>query len=484
MFKFTPIICDEVREFISDEQKVLDTLDCFGSPCNIVFPEVMDKNINAFKDVFKKYSLSGKIFYAHKCNKSSSLVKQALYNDINLDVASENELKDALANGFTGAKIEATGPKNKNFIYLGIMQNITFNVDNIEELKDIVALAKSLNKKEKIKVLLRLTGFKSEETKIANKQSRFGIPLSQFDQCIDIIESNPKIINFLGLAFHLDTVSINEKTIAIENCIELFERCFERGLEPYVLDIGGGYKVNYIADKKEWNDSISELKESILTQEKDLTWNNASFGLRQEKGTLRGALNIYNYYDEVVGAKFLDDILSTRLTKYQDRKIGEILQENMISIYIEPGKALLDQVGINLAGVTYAKKSENGNTLVGVDMKKSDLLIGDQEMFVDPIIISRKDAEKTEEGVYFIGNLCMENDFIYKHKIFTGKKVNKGDCIVFPNTAGYFMDFEQSHTIMQNISKKIICKKEGGRIRFYLDDTYNPFLKEEKDVTE
>lgn len=477
MFKFTPIICDEIKEFIEDKEKVLNTLDCFGSPCNIVFPDVMDKNINAFKSIYKKYGLSGKIFYAHKCNKSSSLVKQALYNDINIDVASENELKDALANGYTGARIEATGPKNKDFIYLGVMQNITFNVDNIQELKDIIDLCKSLNKKEKVKILLRLTGFKSDETKIANKQSRFGIPISLFDECINIIEANQKYINFLGLAFHLDTVSINEKTIAIENCIELFEKCFEIGLEPYVLDIGGGYKVNYIQDKKEWNDSISELKESILTQEKDLTWNNASFGLRQEKGTLRGALNIYNYYDEVVGAKFFDDILSTRLTKYQDRMIGEILQENMISVYIEPGKALLDQVGINLAEITYTKKSQNGNNLVGVDMKKSDLLIGDQEMFLDPIIISREDRKESEEGSYFIGNLCMENDFIYKHKIFVGKELEKGDCIVFPNTAGYFMDFEQSKTIMQKISKKVICTKKDGKIKFYLDDTYNPFRK-------
>lgn len=478
MFKFTPLICDEAKSFLSDKERVLDILNCFGSPCNIVFPRVMDRNIDSFKEVFKKYGISGKIFYAHKCNKSSSLVKEALYKDINIDVASENELKDALSNGFTGAKIEATGPKNREFIYLGVLQNITFNVDNIEELKDIIEMTKLLNRKGKTKILLRLTGFSSDETKIMNKQSRFGIPTRQFDECLRIIKQNEKYINFLGLAFHLDTVSLNEKVIAIENCIELFEKCFELDLEndPCVLDIGGGFKANYILDKKEWNDSISELKESILRpEEKDLTWNNASFGLRQEKGTLRGALNIYNYYDDVVGAKFLDEILSTKLTKYQDRSIGEILQENMISLYIEPGKALLDQVGINLAKITYTKRSENNNILVGVDMKKSDLLIGEQEMFVDPIIISNKEEKPTNEGCYFIGNLCMENDFIYKHKIFTGKEIYKGDCIVFPNTAGYFMDFEQSKTIMQNVAKKVICDSKDGKLKFYLDNTYNPF---------
>ena len=108
-------------------------------------------------------------------------------------------------------------------------------------------------------------------------------------------------------------------------------------------------------------------------------------------------------------------------------------------------------------------------------MKKSDLLIGEQEMFLDPIIVSRNKSNQTNEGVYFIGNLCMENDFIYKHKIFLDKTVQKDDCIVFPNTAGYFMDFEQSATIMQRISKKIICKRENGRLKMYLDDTYTPF---------
>ena len=161
MFKFTPLICDEINEYIKDKELVFDTLNCFGSPCNVVFPSVMDKNIQAFKDVFKKYSMSGKIFYAHKCNKSPALVKQALYNDINIDVASENELKDVLAAGFTGAKIEATGPKNKDFIYLGVLQNITFNVDNLEELNDIVNTIKLVKKKEKTKILIRLYCFKS-----------------------------------------------------------------------------------------------------------------------------------------------------------------------------------------------------------------------------------------------------------------------------------------------------------------------------------
>ena len=96
-------------------------------------------------------------------------------------------------------------------------------------------------------------------------------------------------------------------------------------------------------------------------------------------------------------------------------------------------------------------------------------------MFLYPIILSKQNEEPCEEGMYFIGNLCMENDFIYKHKVFPGKVVRKDDCMIFPNTAGYFMDFEQSKTIMQRVSKKVICKNINGKLKFFLDDTYNPF---------
>lgn len=477
MLKFTPKVCQIMQEFLEDKQKVFNLVDCFGSPLNILFPENLDNNVIAFNEVFNEFKIKGRIFYAHKCNKSQAIIKRVIYNNIGIDVASVQELKNALGSGFVGKNIEATGPKNEDFIYLGVMQNITFNVDNLQELTDIIKFAKQINKKEKTKILLRINEFSSKEQKIVNRQSRFGMNLSSIYEAIEIIKDNEKYVNFLGFAFHLDTVNLSEKVIAIENCIALFEKCFENDLSPYVLDIGGGYKLNYLESQIEWNESISELKENVLSGKNNLTWNNASFGLRQEKGVLKGTLNIYNYYDNLVGADFLREILNSRLTKYQNRKIGDILSENMIELYIEPGKALLDNCGINIAKVTYKKQSINEDTLIGLDMKKSDLLIGEQEMFVDPIIITRNEKTCENQGVYFIGNLCMENDFIYKHKIFTDKIIEKDDLVVFINTAGYFMDFEQSHTIQQKIAKKIIITKKENSFKVVLDENYNPFFE-------
>lgn len=474
MFKFTPKLNQETRDIIENKEKLKELANCYGSPLNILFPNVMDKNISNFKDTLKKYHLSGKIYYAHKCNKSNSFLKQALQNQINVDVASLEELKSALSNGFTGDKIEATGPKNDDFIILGIRHNIIFNVDNLEEIKKINYFKEKIHTKNKIRILLRLNGFKSEETRIINRNSRFGTPKSQVNKLIEYAQENDKNLEIIGISFHLDTVNVKEKILAIENCIEIFEEMFEKGLNPYVLDIGGGFKVNYIESKEEWNESISELKEAILSGNNDLTWNNTSFGLRVEKGVLRGILNIHDYYNEITGNQLLDEILSSRLTKFQNREIGEILSENMIELYIEPGCSLLDGAGINIAKVNFVKENENGDYLVGLDMKRSDLLIGEQEMFVDPILISDSKEESNGKGVFFIGNLCMENDIIFKRKIFTNKIPQSGDLVVFANTAGYFMDFDQSHTIKQKIATKVVANFENGKTIFYMDENYEP----------
>ena len=474
MFKFTPKLNQETKNIIENREQLKELANCYGSPLNILFPNVMDKNISNFKETLKKHHLSGKIYYAHKCNKSNSFLKQALQNQINVDVASLEELKSALSNGFTGDKIEATGPKNDDFIILGIRHNIIFNVDNLEEIKKINYFKEKIHTKNKIRILLRLNGFKSEETRIINRNSRFGTPKSQVNKLIEYAQENDKNLEIIGISFHLDTVNTKEKILAIENCIEIFEEMFEKGLNPYVLDIGGGFKVNYIEIQEEWDNSISELKEAILSGNNDLTWNNTSFGLRAEKGVLKGILNIHNYYNEVFGSKLLDEILSSKLSKFQNREVGEILSENMIELYIEPGCSLLDGAGINIAKVNFVKENENGDYLVGLDMKRSDLLIGEQEMFVDPILISDSKEESNGRGVFFIGNLCMENDIIFKRKIFTNKIPQSGDLIVFVNTAGYFMDFDQSHTIKQKIATKVVANFENGKTIFYMDENYEP----------
>ena len=208
MFKFTPKVHNSIENVIEDKDFLFDLGDCYGSPYNVLIPENIDENIKSFQDVFKQNNVVGKIFYAHKCNKSKAIIKQMLKNNICIDVASLGELIDVVSCGFCGDKIEATGPKNDDFIILGLQHKITFNVDNFSELDTIVKYHKKLGIKGAVKILIRLNNFHSDETKIINKVSRFGFPISEFENVLDFVSEHRDVFNLIGISFHLDTVNM------------------------------------------------------------------------------------------------------------------------------------------------------------------------------------------------------------------------------------------------------------------------------------
>lgn len=470
MIKLKAIVKENINHFIKDTKLINNLINMYNSPLNIMFPANVNDNIKAFIDVFKKQNIRSKIFFAHKANKSSAIIKEMLALGINVDVASVNELKHVLACGFTADKIEATGPKNDEFLLLLLRHDILINVDNFSELELIINIHKRLNKKTKTKILIRLNGFKSLENKFNNKDSRFGININEKDQIFKVFQDNKDILTLKGFAFHLDTVSVSEKVIALTNIIELFNDAYAYDLSPSVINMGGGYKVNYLENKQDFDDMISLLKDELISGKMDNFWNNKSFGLRVERGTIQGIPNIYSYYDSLVKGDYLNEILSTKVLKFQNRTLGEILSENMIDLYIEPGRALLDMCGITIAEVNFVKKSAKGHNLVGLDMNSSNILMEGGEIFIDPILIGN--GKKENFSCFIAGNLCLETDLIFKHKIYFDQEVKKGDYLVFVNTAGYFMDFSESESIMHNKATKIVSFNNN----IYLDDSYDPLL--------
>ena len=82
-----PIINPITQAFLDQEQQtVFDLVDAFGSPMNLIFPQVIDQNIKAFKEVYKKNNLAGQIYFTSKPNKSLSIMRQVSMNDVNIDV--------------------------------------------------------------------------------------------------------------------------------------------------------------------------------------------------------------------------------------------------------------------------------------------------------------------------------------------------------------------------------------------------------------
>jgi diaminopimelate decarboxylase len=472
--KLLPKVSAITKAVLEEKGLLFELTKAFGSPLNLVFPEQIVHNFNSFKKIFADQNILGKIFYAHKPNRSSALVKAlSMLPDAYIDVASEQELQHALSYGFTGNRIGATGPKNISFLILAMQHQVLISVDSISELQTIHEVQTQLNLKHHIPITIRLNAIHKDKQAGVTKDSRFGVRPDELNKALEIIISNKKI-ELQGFAFHLSSTSVKERARAIKNTLTYFDIANQAGLNPTMLNIGGGYKVSYLQNKKDWTNFETELKKSVLGERDSFTWNNQHFGLQLQNKVLAGNLNTYQYYSDSAADAFLKEVFEYT-AEGDSQSIGEILRDSMIEVCIEPGRALLDQCGITIGSVLLTKESQEKNKLIGVEMNRSDMSFADQEVLIDPILIPKQVKKNAQPFVGFLtGNLCLEADLLSQRKIVFDNKPEPGDLLVFANTAGYFSDFSAHNAIMQPKAPKLAITTQNEKITWTLDSQYSP----------
>ena len=470
-----PKVSPLLHRFLRERELLSQLLNGMGSPLNLLFPQAVIPNLIPFENVLSKYKVPGRIFFAHKANQSHSVLSELALTGAGVDVASVQELRHALGCGFTGARIEATGPKNEEFLYLCLMHGVVVNVDSAQELEQVAALKALLGKSEKVQILLRLNDFKGSQNNVIAKQSRFGTRFGEVPELLTRVAELGDDMELLGFSFHLDSVSLDERVVAIENCFRAIELAIDLGMEPRVINAGGHFRVNYLEYEEDWIGYESAVKRAVLGIGPEVTWQNKHFGLTLVANRIRGIFTSYGFFEGTTGAAFLQKILESELPSYAYKKIGALLRENEIALWLEPGRALLDQAGITLAVVNTVKTSSSGDTLVVLNMKRSDIGYLDQEIFVDPILIGA-DASKDNSyvPVYLAGSLCLESDLIYRHLTYLPALPKPGDILAFVNTAAYSMDFSASNTAMQPPATRLAVSERGTAFNWISDERYTP----------
>lgn len=461
-------------------ETVFDLADAFGSPLNLIFPQVIDGNIKAFKEVYQRNNLSGQIYFTSKPNKSVSIMRQASVNDVNIDVSSEAALKTVMGCGFNPRRIECTGPKNLDYLSLAIQQDVTINADNLAELKQAVDIKKSLGIAHKLRVFVRLSGFHSPRVKFTSQDGTFGTHVDEAPQIFEFLQAHQDDLDFLGFAYYWSSASEEQRIVALENALELTFAAIEQGLNPRGLNIGGGFHIQYAAERAAWLRYIDQVKESLLEFGPELTWNNNGLGFRNEGGLIKGAANYVDHCMPYTGADDFHQMINLPLPAFDGLSAAEILSDSLLELYIEPGRALLDQLGVTVGRVNFVKKSVNGETLVALDMNRSNMHSTHQKLLTDPVILHR---DKTRcrpcpEGVYYFGNLCVSYDIITYNKTFPALLPEPGDLVIFANTAPYIMDFIESNTLHQDLAAKVtITEEDDGRFKWFTDEKYKPVIR-------
>ncbi|KOU36345.1 Y4yA family PLP-dependent enzyme [Streptomyces sp. WM6378] len=455
-----------------------------GSPLNVVLPDQIVENLARFRAVYRKHRLSGEVFFAHKANRSSALVRRlaASRDGTGIDVASLGEVQHALGAGFAPAQIMATGPKNPEFLWLAARSGAAVNVDGRGELDDLAAVVRRYGL-PRVRVLLRLSSFSSPGVRQLTRQSRFGTPVSELDALLKAVERHQDVVDFTGVGYHLDTTSIAEKAVALEGCVLVMNECRSRGLEPRVIDAGGGFGVNYLADGGQWDRYTTELTQAVMGNREALTWGRHGYGLRCEAGTLRGGLGLYPAHRPVAGERYLDALLSHPAPSL-GRTLAASLLESLYDLYTEPGRALVDQCGLTLARVLEVRRTEAGDRMVRLEANADDIGLEEHGVLMDPVVVPRAGtrdpaADGEPVGVYLAGNLCLESDLITRRMVFLPCLPQPGDLLGFPNTAGYCMDFSADQAQHQPVARKVAAWQEEGAWRWCLDEQYWPVIQGE-----
>ncbi|MCX4091673.1 alanine racemase [Nocardia sp. alder85J] len=457
-----------VRGFLDTPGAAAAAVHRFGSPAHLLFPQVFADNLQRLQGVLDAQLRRYRICYAHKANRSRALLRRAEHAGIAVDAASPQELAAAVGAGFTADRIEVTGPKGETFLRQLVGSGVTVNVDNLWELHRIAELARGHTR---VPVLLRVSGFPAAAV------SRFGVPLAEVEAALTLLAEQRAWIAFRGFAFHLDSGELGERVAAVQECLALVERAYARELSPSVLDIGGGFRQVFTADADLFDGYVAALRESLRGRGEPMAWGGNTFGFHLDDTGVHGTPVFHKYANTVPATGMLADLLAAPLDAHGSRTVAQVVAENLLDVWLEPGKALVDHAGITVARVEFVKRAADGSVLVHVDLSRDTVTPADQEVMVDPLLLPGPGAPASggdPVGVFFAGRLCLERDLITAHKVWLPYCPCPGDLVVFPNTAAYHMDLSAASASMHPLPPKLAVIHHDGGYRVCRDLDYEP----------
>ncbi|UZR98492.1 Y4yA family PLP-dependent enzyme [Chondrinema litorale] len=469
----TPIISNWIKELVNNPEFLEDVIEEHGSPINMHNALPFRENYKLYQEVFDEFGLDNLVFFARKANKCRSLVLEAKKLGMGIDTASYRELKEALEAGLDSKKLVVTAAvKERKLIELAVKNEVLIILDNEDECKLTQQVAEKLNIQAQIG--LRISGFNYRGAKL---YSRFGFDIDGvFNFIIKNVGKHKAFnsLNYQGLHFHLNGYSTEQRG---EACIQSFELAMQlktKGFETQFLDIGGGFLMNYLSDKNEWESFKETLQLAVKQKVSPITFQNDGLGYQVINDELHGELKTYPYFNEKPKGLFLREILSYK--NKNSNTVAELAKKLNIQIRMEPGRSMLDQVGYTMAKVVFRKKDSQNNWLVGLEMNFTQMHSSSADYLMDPIVLFKDSESKQEQcDVFFTGAYCLERDILLKRKIALKQLPQIGDLVIFPNTAGYMMHFFESEAHLFDLAANVWFETGGSKTssKFVHDDEFN-----------
>ncbi|WP_286014126.1 MULTISPECIES: Y4yA family PLP-dependent enzyme [Nocardia] len=419
------------RRLLDDPNLLGDIAFAIGGPFHVMYPARVGHNIDGFHAVFERSGVEGAIYYGKKANKAACVVRACADHRAGIDVASTGELTAALAHGVRGDELMVTGPaKSDELLWLSARHGALIAIDELGELARLVALDLPA------RVLLRVLP--------PGSSSRFGMTEAELQAALT--HTPLGAVRLEGFSFHL---SGYDPIARAELAAALVERCRAAralGHPVRTISIGGGFAVDYVP-AEHWRAFRAGAGPHWFHADKRFD-------------------DYYPYHCPAPGPAMLAAILD-------HGDLATSLRDNDIRLAIEPGRALLDRAGSSVFRVQGAKtRTVQGHSYQLLTVDGTSLSLSEQwfdsEYLPDPAPWPTRPGAP---GAAAVGAAtCLESDMLSWRRIPLPRAVEVGDLLVYPNTAGYQMDSNESPFHQLPIPPKVVLHDAPeGRFRWTID---------------
>ncbi|MBL7701378.1 MAG: diaminopimelate decarboxylase [Ferruginibacter sp.] len=372
----------------------------FGTPLYVYDAEHITAQYKKLTDAFAQTDT--KFFYACKALTNINILKHINSIGCNVDCSSVNEVKLAFLAGFEPKRILYTS-NGIHFSEIEEAQNLGVHI-NIDSLSNLEKFGQKFGHSYPVGLRLRpnIMGGGNLKVSTGHDQSKFGIPVDQLDQILDVVSKYNLHIQNLHIHTGSDIKDVDVFVKGIEVLFDIIPS-FKK-LES--IDLGGGFKVPY-------QDGDGETDMPLL-------------------------------------AKKVNEAFSNH-----PNPNGKHLQ-----VWFEPGKFLVSGAGYLLTEVNVIKENPN-TTFVGINSGLNHLI---RPMFYDAYHKIENISNPTgEEKSYAVtGYICETDTFAWDRKL---NEVKEGDLLVFYNAGAYGFEMSSNFNSRQKPAEVLVKDDKVQLIR-------------------
>ncbi len=369
-----------------DGVPVRDIIEQYGSPVFVLSERTIRKTYNKAKRAFSVRYPKVQFAWSYKTNYLDAVCR--IFHDEGswAEVVSGFEYDKALANGVPGNKIIFNGPdKSIEDLTKAINNGSYIHIDHFDELYDIISLAENSEKKPKVAIRVNM------DTGVYPQWDRFGFNYENGEawNALNRIMMSKKL-ELVGLHTHIGTymMTADAYAVAASKLADLavnLDKKYNHKIK--YIDMGGGFA------------SHNTLKGAYLPG--------------------KDTCPTFDQYAEAISNAIIN---------------SEIDPDNMPILFLETGRALIDDAGY-LAGTVLAnKRLSNGRRSMIIDTGVNLLFTS---FWYDHEIYPAEDVSAHTEDTTIYGPLCMNIDVIRAAVMFP--LLQKGDYYVIKRVGAYNM---------------------------------------------